>query len=185
MTDLRAGTGLDGDPSERHRSQSTSLRSRLTIAFVVGGVIIAIVAGTSAVAVVHQINARHVILGQIDPASLDANQLELAYVDQESGVRGYLLSSATAFLQPYTAGLVEQRSADRDLSTRAFRTTPPGGPGRRGRSASGSEWQKLYAIPVIAAVRTHNSAFINKDSLDRGKQFFDQLRAQSPPSTVP
>ena len=115
---LEGGDGLEGGPSDRYRSQSTSLRARLTIAFVIGGLIIATVAGTCAVAVVHLNNARHVILGQIDPASIDANQLELAYVDQESGIRGYLLTQTAAFFQPYTSGLTEQRSADKDLATR-------------------------------------------------------------------
>jgi signal transduction histidine kinase len=177
VTELRTGAGLDGEPTERYRSQSTSLRSRLTIAFVIGGLIIAMVAGTCAVAVVHLVNARHVILGQIDPASLDANQLELAYVDQESGVRGYLLSSSTPFLQPYSVGIAEQRNADRDLATR-LSGQPHLASLLAAAERSGSEWQNEYATPVIAAVRSHDSAYFTKASLARGKQLFDQLRTQ-------
>ena len=177
MTDLQSGTGIDGEPSNRHRSESTSLRARLTIAFVVGGLIIALVAGTCAVAFVHLNNARHVILGQIDPASLDANQLELAYVDQESGIRGYLLTQTVAFLQPYTTGLAEQRSADKDLATR-LSGQPHLGALVAQAEKSGADWQNEYAIPLIANLKSHHTAYVTKKSLARGKQLFDHLRAQ-------
>ena len=78
---------------------------------------------------------------------------------------------------PTPTGLAEQRSADKDLTTRLS-----GQPHLAALVAqaekSGADWQNEYAIPLIANLKSHHTAYVTKKSLARGKQLFDQLRTQ-------
>ena len=51
-----------------------------------------------------------------DPALLASQNLLTALINQETGVRGYALSSNQQFLQPYTQGLSDQKSATTALT---------------------------------------------------------------------
>ena len=77
------------------------LQKNLKTFVYLGAALLVIVAVLCGLAFSNLIDARHPLLGQVDPASLEADQLELAYVNQETGVRGYVLSGNPAFLQPY------------------------------------------------------------------------------------
>ena len=71
------------------------------------------------------------VVDTIDPAAFHGSQLYVAMLNQETGVRGYLLSGQRPFLDPYTSGVAEQAAqvdrlrpllaglpaAQRDLST--------------------------------------------------------------------
>src|SRR6478752_3648953 len=50
---------------------------------------------------------------RISPARTYAAQLQAALSDQETGIRGYLLTADTDFLAPYTSGLDAQADASR------------------------------------------------------------------------
>ena len=69
----------------------------------------AVVAG--ALALVSLRDARSQVVDVIDPAALQAQQLDNALVNQETGVRGYALSAQQSFLAPYTDGMTEERTA--------------------------------------------------------------------------
>ena len=154
-----------------------SLRSRLAILMAVGAGLLVVVATLSGLAFSNLITARHTLLNQVDPASLEADQLELALVNQETGVRGYVLSADPVFLQPYTTGLKQQRSSAAaldghladlpDLLTLA---------GRAERAAS--TWQEEFATPAVASVATGSHAYSSVTALLRSKDLFDLIRAR-------
>src|SRR5262245_13343707 len=50
------------------------------------------------------------LVDRIAPARTSAARLQSALIDQETGVRGYLLTGAPAFLEPYTAGVATEQS---------------------------------------------------------------------------
>ena len=69
----------------------------------------AVVAGGIALVSLH--DARNRVVNVIDPATLAAQQLDNALVNQETGVRGYALSGQQSFLAPYTAGVTAEQAA--------------------------------------------------------------------------
>src|ERR1700721_933340 len=69
----------------------------------------AVVAG--GIAVVRQRDARNQVVDVIDPAALQAQLLDNALVNQETGVRGYALSAQQSFLTPYTTGTAAEQTA--------------------------------------------------------------------------
>ena len=85
--------------------------------FLVGFVIVtlfalaAIVVGGTALA--NLASARDRVVNKIDPAAFLTSQLGVAYLNQETGVRGYALSARPTFLAPYNEGLAQER---RDVS---------------------------------------------------------------------
>ena len=86
-----------------------SLRSRLRILLVLGGSVVVAIVAVGTFSFVNLNSARDTVLSVIDPASLAADQLLLAYVNQETAVRGYVLNHDPQFLEPYTSGLRQQR----------------------------------------------------------------------------
>src|ERR1700722_2497940 len=94
-----------------------SLRARLNILIVVLTVAIVVITAVSTAAFLNLTDARHHLLNEVDPASLSAGQVLLAYVDEETGIRGYILGRNFAYLSPAISGLKEQTSATKQLNT--------------------------------------------------------------------
>ena len=94
-------------------------------------------------------DARVQLADRFDPAAIAASDLKSALVDQETGIRGYVLSHDRVFLEPYERGLREATGASRTLQalseTEALRPL-------RGRLdavlAAAAAWQSEYALPA-------------------------------------
>ncbi|MEE4546243.1 CHASE3 domain-containing protein [Streptomyces sp. V4-01] len=108
------------------------------------------------------------------PALIEAVRLESALVDQETGTRGYALSGQRQFLEPYTQGLAQQKSAADQL--RALTS--------HDRTASADlelilaradRWRTDVAGP-IAAAPAGQPLPASVAQPDRGKAEFDSLR---------
>ncbi len=69
----------------------------------------AVVAG--AIALLSLRDARDRVVNVIDPAAAQAQLLDNALVNQETGVRGYALSAQQSFLDPYTTGRTAEQAA--------------------------------------------------------------------------
>ena len=83
----------------------------------------AVVAGGLALLTLRHNRERVVVT--LDPAALAVQQLDIAMLNQETGVRGYALSGQQAFLAPYTQGHAEEMSAVATLR-RLQGQLPPG-----------------------------------------------------------
>jgi signal transduction histidine kinase len=94
---------------------------------------------------------RSQLADQIDPAAMHGSQLYAALLNQETGVRGYLLSGQRQFLAPYTSGI-----ADQTRQVAALRPLLAGLPGaQRDLSTALSRiaaWRTGYAEPAIRKV---------------------------------
>lgn len=77
--------------------------------FAVGSVV------AGAIALVSLNHARNRVINVIDPATVAAQQLDNALVNQETGVRGYALSAQQGFLSPYTDGVAAEQVATNSL----------------------------------------------------------------------
>jgi signal transduction histidine kinase len=104
---------------------------------------------------------------RIAPAQIEAGALSAALVDQETGVRGYLISGERQFLDPYAEGQTAEQAAEarlRDLLS-----------GETGALADltavqqeAANWRATVAEPLIA----HRRA----DVVGQSKDAFDRVR---------
>src|SRR5262249_17320118 len=130
-----------------------------------------VVGGTS---LANLASARDRVVNKIDPAALRTSQLGVAYLNQETGVRGYALSARRTFLDPYRLGLAQERqqvSALRRLLT--------------GMPAASADLTKVmaragilradYPEPTIRQVQTTGRP-VTGATTNQGKAEFDALR---------
>ncbi len=134
-----------------------------------------VVAVVSSIALVHLIDARRALLDQIDPASLSADQLLLAYVDEETGVRGFILGRNNAFLQPTESGLKEQVSATHDLNAE-LESQPALLRLAHDAESQGRTWQLKWALPALRATAAGKNTYATPAALDNGRALLDATR---------
>ena len=115
----------------------------------------AIVVGALAIADLG--SARSEVVATLDPASYEASQLEVALLNQETGIRGYALSGQQVFLRPYTLGVAGQKTALARLDT-VLAGLPGARADLRDVLASVSDWRAGYAIPVMREVAATGKA---------------------------
>jgi signal transduction histidine kinase len=117
---------------------------------------------------------RSIVLNQVEPALHDALDLEAALVNEETGVRGYIITAKPEFLQPFYAGRTAEARAYGKLDE----------PGRiTGLKLTGDvqavrvrarAWQLQFAQPALDKVRTGQTESVAESV--RGKTLFDALR---------
>jgi len=158
----------------RRRGQS-SLRSvvRLLVFGLVALVLIEAIATGITRMVVR--NAQRDLTSHIGPAQQASSQLYRAFVDQETGQRGFLLTGQERFLQPYEAG--RQRIAVLQSRLRAAVADPGYQSALAAAIKAGERWRSDAAEPEIAARRAGPIPAAQIDSVAlKGKRLFDQLR---------
>src|SRR6185436_18251957 len=83
-------------------------------------VVAALVAIAAAVVAAHRLgDARARLVDRVDPAQTAALVVQSALINQETGVRGFLLGRREAFLDPYRTGERQANAGLRDLDRRA------------------------------------------------------------------
>ncbi|MER5884053.1 ATP-binding protein [Streptomyces sp. NPDC001941] len=113
------------------------------------------------------------LLNTIAPARYQAVELRAALVDQETGVRGYLLTGRDALLDPYRRGLTAERTARARLDA-----LKPEGSSRLDEDldaidARVAAWRTSYAEPSIAARAQENGT---PPAAGSGTAAFDRIR---------
>ncbi|GAA4577618.1 sensor histidine kinase [Planotetraspora kaengkrachanensis] len=114
------------------------------------------------------------LVDRIAPARTSAARLQSALIDQETGVRGYLLTGAPAFLEPYTAGVATEQTEAAQI-TALVGDLPDLAADVAAIREAGAQWRRSYATPNIAAVQS--GATPDEAQLDAGKRAFDRIRA--------
>lgn len=164
--------------ADRSLSRRWSLKRRLAIAFTVAGVILVVAAIVSLVSLGRVNSDTNAQVDRYDPALLASQNLLTALINQETGVRGYALSSNQQFLQPYTQGLSDQKSA-----TTALTGYLHGDPSLLRDLASvttaAQVWQTRTAEVRINEVRAGDATASQTLTDDRDKARFDAIRAAS------
>ncbi len=140
----------------------------------VGAVLIAaIILGSFALSALT--SNRNRVVDTLDPAALHGSQLYVALLNQETGLRGFLLSGQQSFLQPYSLGVSQEKAqvravepltagmaqAQADLKLALDRIT---------------HWRTTYAMPAIKAV-TASGKPMPAGNISAGKADFDGIRA--------
>ncbi len=139
------------------------------LAIAVAGVVFALVANA-------EVNRRQDELAAgIVPAQTAAVGMERALLNQETGVRGYLLTAERQFIEPYEDGLRDESRAYRELQA----LEPAGGPEvaalvREIRDRA-LVWRTSFVLPARAIVLS--GAMVPRAELLVGKRRFDRVRA--------
>ena len=117
------------------------------------------------------------MVNRSSPALIDALRLELALVNQETGIRGYGLSGQRSFLEPYTTGLADERTSVARLDT-LLADDPAAKADLGAVLAKAAVWQADIAGP-IAASPAGTPVLLATARADLGKEQFDGIRAAS------
>jgi signal transduction histidine kinase len=147
--------------------------------FVVGAALAAVLALTAAilgaVALYQLAEARAALLDEVTPAQQAAQDLSVALLNQETGVRGYDLTGRQEFLDPYRAGLAGEQEAAATLRRLAIEW------GLAGVAAdldtverAAAEWRSGYAeVAIAVGARTPGVASADPDG---GRALFESVR---------
>jgi len=103
--------------------------------------------------------------------------LTQALSDEETGLRGYVLTANPTFLDPYTSGYSDELTVDGQLAAILIR--PDTAAAFRQVQAAVTAWRSAYAAPTISAVASGDlTAARSEASLNQGKTLFDDVRTQ-------
>ncbi len=162
-------------PRSPRRSARWTISARVTVLSAATAALIVAVA--VAIGLTASMNNDRVdrLVNVVGPIRTDGEQLLVALLNQETGIRGYAISGDPNSLQPYTDGLVQERDLLTDLRPRlsgypqvatdlvTFETRAAG-------------WRATVAQPVIARVRAGDErgaqAVLNQSSTTQ----FDRIR---------
>ncbi|WP_099023455.1 sensor histidine kinase [Mycolicibacterium palauense] len=111
----------------------------------------------------------------VQPSRVAAYQLQGALRDQETAVRGYLLSADPQFLEPYSEGRRTEEVAAAEIRQHLV--------GRPDLLAdlstieeAADSWRANFAEPLIASVTPGTPNLVNQDLAERGRAEFDRIR---------
>jgi signal transduction histidine kinase len=133
--------------------------------------------GAAMLASHHLTQARTRVVDRVDIAANTALVLTNAMVNQETGVRGFVLGGNDAFLDPYHAGVTEARRALVALDALARREDA----GRLGRDLALvrpaiDAWETGYAKPTMDRIHRFGAGHIEDAAVVAGKARFDAVR---------
>jgi signal transduction histidine kinase len=118
---------------------------------------------------------RNLLLEQVGPARRAALSLEDALVNEETGVRGYVITADPQSLEPYSEGRREAAKALAVLHAQERAVGPALAGGLATVAARTETWRTEFVAPALA-----NPRLIARSARDgdlEGKQQFDALRA--------
>lgn len=175
----RAGATASGPPAPPPATDDAARRwplGRIIGAALIALTIVLLAAiATGALALRTLSNDRDRVVRILDPAALGGANLYAALLNQETGVRGYLLSAQPSFLRPYTMGYAAQRAETARLAPLVADL-----PGAKADLAATLRhiryWRSSYALPAIRHVRSAGRPAPG-GTIDAGKADFDSIRA--------
>jgi signal transduction histidine kinase len=170
----RAAVIEQREQSRRSRVTTQRWFGRVLLAMVAVLVIGGVVGG---LALSHTTNVSNRLSDRISPARTGVVQLSAALVDQETGVRGFVLSGETEFLDPYQKGVTQEA----DIVARIRRLVydePSVLADLDTIEARAAKWRTEVADPLIADRRANGERATANPLIDSGKTGFDDIRAQ-------
>jgi signal transduction histidine kinase len=184
LAGTRPDAEADAAAAVAGRARSRALAARLAtgwplrrifgIGVLIAGLfaVLAITLGGAALA--NLAGARDRVVGKIDPAAFRTSQLGIAFLNQETGVRGYALSAQRTFLKPYVQGLGQQQQEISAL--RRLLTGMPAASADLARVVARADtWRSSYAEPTIRQVTARGRPVVSP-AAGQGKAEFDSLR---------
>ena len=185
MTDQLARTApapaaQDGPSSAWARTRLTlsegtwSLKRRLGLAFTVAGAVFVIGSVLGGLALNGMVSAVNLQVNRLDPAARSTSYLLTSLVDEETGVRGYIISRQQSFLAPYQQGVRQTADYISELH-RLVDAYPTLRPRLHLIESQAGLWRSQYAEPAIATIMSKKQVSAALETT--GKTDFDRLRA--------
>ena len=156
-----------------------TLRARVLAIIAVLLALLVVVAVSTLLARLQVQSADHEVNRVLVPAQDAAFRLSKAWVDQESGERGYILTGDPTFLQPYVLGQRDAAVAQQEIA-RQLRHDAVAGSLLRAVEQAGGEWTARSARPEIAdrmAGHVPSQADL-VSAAEQAKTRFDVLRSR-------
>ncbi|MGI5202497.1 sensor histidine kinase [Spirillospora sp. CA-108201] len=169
--DLAAPAPASGPPDRRGLAVRTW--------FMLAALLIVVLTVTGAVAV-HSLleetaRASDRLVDRIAPAQVEASRMQMAMLNQETGVRGYALAGDRQFLQPYTDGLATEQESFARLQ-RLLADEPELRADLDTIQQAIGVWRRDYGGVVIDQVGEQGPGGEAAATAARGKPAFDQVR---------
>ena len=152
-----------------------SLRRRLGLAFVIAGTVFVLGSVLGALALNGMVSAVNLQVNRLDPAARTTSYLLTSLVDEETGVRGYIITGQQSFLAPYQRGLRETAGYISELH-RLVDAYPALRPRLHAVEIQAEVWRNQYADPAIASLMRHQKVPASLETT--GKTDFDRLRTE-------
>lgn len=154
-----------------------SLRRRVGTAFGLLATLLAMLAAVTLISLLDFARRGDEVIDRWGPAAAASQDLLADMVNQETGVRGYVLSGRTEFLQPYS-----QYSHQQTDDTRRLRNELRGHPSELRHLATfrqaADDWRRLTAVPLIALVQAKDPSAASRVDSAADKSRFDLIRAR-------
>jgi CHASE3 domain sensor protein len=148
--------------------QWLALTIGVLLAFAVTGVGLALLAN-------HRLNdQRHVVLDQVEPALQAALNIENALINEETGVRGYILSGNPQSLEPYEKGRGAEARAYRELEARDKLGDPTIAGDVQAVRTRAQVWRHEFVAPILRRTDQGHTGSIPPSLA--GKGLFDAVR---------
>lgn len=160
-------------PASRSRTglRGLSVQAWFMTALTLLAVMVLTTAGVGAALLSNTTAAGDRIVDGIAPAQRDALRLEAALLDQETGVRGYLLARDPALLEPYERGRASEFGASKRLAMLLDGEDAAQADLTAVEDAARA-WRDEFATPAVASVRAGGTS----PSVQEGKDRFDEVR---------
>jgi len=113
------------------------------------------------------------LVDNLSPARIEGAQLQAVLVDQETGVRGFLLTENRSFLEPYASGIAAERQQYERIEA-LLRDRPDLMTGLYDIRDAVTAWRGDYAEPLIAKKQAGEN--ITTAQAESGKPAFDTVR---------
>jgi signal transduction histidine kinase len=163
------------DPAAPPRFTGLTVRGWFRLVF--AAIVVFVLAASVIIAVVlarsRTVSSR--LNGTIQPAEAQAYLLQLSLLQQQSSVRGYVISREPSFLSPYTEGLATEHRAAAELRRLIGRDQPMAADLTRVEQAA-AQWRAQYAVPLIDLAKSGAPAGQATILLDGSEQAFTGLR---------
>jgi signal transduction histidine kinase len=163
------------DPAAPPRYKGLTVRGWFRLVF--AAIVVFVLAASVIIAVVlarsRTVSSR--LNATIQPAEAQAYLLQLSLLQQQSSIRGYVISRDPSFLSPYTSGLATEKRAADELHRLIGRDQPMAADLNRVERAA-AQWQSQYAVPLIELGKSGAPAGQATTLLDGGEQAFAGLR---------
>jgi signal transduction histidine kinase len=152
------------------------LRVGQWLALTIGVLLVFAVAGIGLALLANQrlSDQRRVVLDQVEPALLAALNLENALINEETGVRGYILSGRAQSLEPYEKGRHAEIQAYRQLEARGTQDGSTLAADVAALRTRAQTWQHRFVVPNLRLTATGHTGSIPPNLA--GKGLFDAIR---------
>jgi signal transduction histidine kinase len=168
------------EPAKRLRLRTSgwSLRRRVGVSFAAFAALFAVLMTATVFSLVDFARIGNEVVDRWEPAS-SANQQVLAdLLNQETGVRGYVLSSDAAFLQPFEQYSTRQAADEKELAD-LVSDYPVLKDNLQHLHDAAEQWHDDVAVPLISLVNAKDPSARSLVDDPNGKTRFDLVRKTS------